>query len=261
MGKLPPGYLAKINRAKKHLEEFNGACCDYSGEGKAYFVVKNFDPRTKEFIFQLRVNSSPDVVSWSAIVGDCIHNARTALDHLFYRLVEIHNPAVLAGRTPTLQFPILKDATTFKGRHHLKDWVGDAPFALIEKLQPFNDMNGWNRNLLMFLHDFDIIDKHRLLLPAVSIADSVKIQPTTVENRTITLDGTLSISLEQLEDGAELGRLRASPLEDVVDLSIHLTFQVIFAGQPGPLFVTKCLEDVIGKVEEVAEEFRVFFSS
>ncbi|MGB8314741.1 MAG: hypothetical protein WCE69_09670, partial [Aestuariivirga sp.] len=108
---------------------------------------------------------------------------------------------------------------------------------------------------LSFLHDFDITDKHKLLLPAVSIADSVSIKTDTVENRTVILDGGVHLTLVQFEDGAELARLKVRNPNDVVDVHLHLTFQVIFQGQPGPLFVVQALEDAIDMVEAVAADF------
>lgn len=256
---LPDGFLAKVGRAKCHLDTLKSVVAPFSGEGKAYSIAKEFDAKTREFRFFLRVTTPPDITTWSLIVGDCIHNARTALDHLFWGLATKQNPSGVEGNTSSMNFPILKDFGTFNGRKaKLKSWVGEAALAKIEKLQPFNDALGWQRNALSFLHDFDIIDKHKLLLPAVSIADSARISADTVENREIVFDGNLTFSLRQFEDGAELARFVVRNPEDVMDMHIHITFQIIFQGQPGPLNVIMCLQDVIARVEEVGSEFQEF---
>lgn len=259
MGDLPTGYIAKLGRAKEHLEALKAAVSDFSGEGKAYTIIKTTNDQTGEFIFHLKVNIIPDLVYWSLMVGDCFHNARTALDHLFFGLVQRQNPNGVKEKASVMQFPILKDASTFKGRKYLKDWVGDAAFRMIEKLQPFNDAKGWQFNNLSFLHDFDIEDKHRLLLPAVSIVNNVQINTATVENRTVALNGQLNLLLVQFEDGAELGRFSPTPIKDVMDMNLRLTFEVIFQGQPGPMSVVKSLEKIIEMIEAIGADFRKFF--
>lgn len=248
--------MAKVRRAKSHLESLKAAVAPFSGNGEAYSIAKQFDADSGVFTFNLRVVSEPDIVTWSLIVGDCFHNARTALDQLFWALVIKQNPAGVQGNTSAMNFPIIKDPSTFNGRKvKLKKWIGEAALAKIEGLQPFNDARGWNRNLLSFLHDSDIIDKHKLLLPTVSIADSLDVTADSVENRNIVFDGKARLSLVQFKDGAELAQIKPQNLEDVMDMHLHLTFQVIFQDQPGPLFVVQSLEEIIDRVESVGSEF------
>ena len=171
-------------------------------------------------------------------------------------MIERQHPKGIKGNVATAKFPILKDRNTFKGREkRLKYWVGDRAFSLIERLQPFNDSRGSSRNHLMFLHDFDNIDKHRLLLPALSIADSARISAKTIEGRKAIIDGNIIFHLKQFSNGALIAQFKVRNPQDVQDLQLDLTFQVIFRGQPGPLFVVKTLEDTIKVVESVGTEF------
>ena len=227
---------------------------DFVGKGEAYSIVKEADRLTGEYAFKLQVQNIPPVVYWSLLVGDCFHNIRTALDHLFWGLVLREHPDGLKENTSALNFPILKDAGTFNGRKvRLERWVGHDVTKKLEEIQPFNDERGWNKNPLMFLHDFNNIDKHRLLLPAISVLNSGQIHTETVDNRNVTLNGFAT--LLQFEDGAEIARFQVQPPEDLVDMDYRVSFDVIFEGQPGPLRVIPSLERTIEVVEEVISEF------
>lgn len=248
------GFAAKIRRAKEHLGGLKESFSPFTRNGEAYNIVKKVNQQAGEFVFYLQVHREPPLIDWSLAIGDCLHNTRTALDHLFWALTVKHNPSGVSGKTSRSNFPILKRADTFKGRKtDLEGCVGSQAFALLEKLQPFNDPKGSNKNLLMFLSDFDNTDKHKLLVPAISISDSVKIIPETVDGREITLDG--HTTLLGFEDGTEIARFKVRNPADVVDLNLSISFDVVFENQPGPLRVLPTLASAIKVVEAVGSEF------
>lgn len=117
---------------------------------------------------------NPPVISPDAELtfGDCIHNLRSALDHLAYQLV------VLNKRTPGNKtfFPI-HDRPPRTGVKHLwrkRPLVRDVSvkaYRLIESVQPYKRGNIGGR--LAELRDLDNIDKHRHLLVTVQAIDWV----------------------------------------------------------------------------------------
>ena len=231
------------------------AVTDFSSAGKAYSIVGEANREAGEYIFRIHVQKEPPLVDWSLIIGDCLHNARTSLDHLFQGLMKKQNPGGVTGNISQANFPIFKDSATFNGRRlKIERWVGALALAILEDLQPFNDPRGWNKNGLMFLHDFDIIDKHRLLLPAISIQDSAEFGADTVDNRTVRVDG--AIRLLKFQDNAEIARFHVTPAEDVIDMHLSATFDIIFEGQPGPMRVIPNLERVIEVVEETSAKLK-----
>lgn len=126
---------------------------------------------------------------------------------------------------------------------------------MFERLQPYNTAGGWNKSPLMFLHDFDITDKHKLLLPAVKALDKGEIRTQTVDNRTVVFDGHAILLALELEDNAVIAHLKYRTPQDVVDVDYHPSFDVIFENQPGPMRVTPTLERVIEVVEGVGKDF------
>jgi hypothetical protein len=109
----------------------------------------------------------------SVVVGDVIHNLRSALDHLAWQLV------LLDGGQPTdsTQFPIYASATNAKGNPRnvtIQPGIHDQHIidALI-KVQPFTEAKYGHdpaSDPLWIIHRLNIIDKHRLL---VTIAHTI----------------------------------------------------------------------------------------
>lgn len=109
----------------------------------------------------------------SVVVGDVIHNMRSALDHLAWQLV------ILDGGQPTeaTQFPIHASPTNAKGSPRtvtIQPGISDRRIldALVE-VQPFSEAKYGHdpkTSALWIVHRLNIIDKHRLL---VTIAHTV----------------------------------------------------------------------------------------
>lgn len=103
--------------------------------------------------------SPPPPAGLTLLVGDAIHNLRSALDILVCDLARINGKS-----TKSLKFPFaesedaLKDA--IKKSNH-RNRIGDKATDAIEALRPFKGGN----LLLRGLHEMDLADKHRLILP------------------------------------------------------------------------------------------------
>lgn len=100
------------------------------------------------------------------IVGDCIHNLRSALDHLAFQLAVMNNAGTEAERK--IASPICEDGSDFKkfARHKVKPFVGKEAFAALQELQPYETVNPAKDAVLWVLSELDNIDKHRLLILA-----------------------------------------------------------------------------------------------
>jgi hypothetical protein len=99
---------------------------------------------------------------WSVIIGEIVHDIRSALDHLVYQLVvhATNNPPADDSRT---QFPIFDDVAKFQ-RHSLNmlKGVSNQAATLIKTFQPFSTGEGTN-SPLWHVNQLSNIDKHRTI--------------------------------------------------------------------------------------------------
>ena len=203
---------------------------------------------------------------WGIILGDVMHNARSALDHLVWQLV------LANGQRPGKHsaFPI---CTTEGGWNQAvanrAPNRGPSPLAGVsEKCWTFiRDQQPWTntevadvgRLPLANLRRFSNIDKHRMVHSTVAYLAG---QTPTIELGSpiawigweqFTPPGTL------LEDGAEVARVQVRLPPDVenphMDVHLNLPTSIMF-GQPGSEYVPivvfgKILDDVSTIVTEL----------
>lgn len=157
------GYapICKIKRAKHHIEELTRNIDGYLSEHPFELIVRN-DPSTEQrnyFIITKRV--IPE--NFSLMIGDAVHNLRTALDVLIFSMI-CHS----SKRPETIQFPFSKGADSLKNvilSRQIKA-AGDRVVKAIIDIRPYPGGD----DLLFGLHSLDIIDKHRLILTVGCVA-------------------------------------------------------------------------------------------
>jgi hypothetical protein len=144
----------KTERAKKHLTEINAEMAQVGNE-EMKVLLEQVNPTTGHRFeeFQTLPRMPFNAI---ATAGDIVHNLRTSLDHLANHLVFAN------GKKPTLrtEFPIAKDSPTYE-RDKVRKVEGMATVSkeAIDRLKPYKGGN----DPLWLLHDFDNIDKHRML--------------------------------------------------------------------------------------------------
>jgi len=125
--------MAKIERSKQHTRDFEIALKAFRDTNPYGFRIDD-DLQTGDKIHRIAIRSqTPD--SLSLIVGDAVHNLRSALDHLVWQLVEAN------GQKPTdrTMFPISKDAATYKTAKIRKiQGISAAAENLIDTIKPYN---------------------------------------------------------------------------------------------------------------------------
>ena len=160
------GVWVKIDRAKKHFNELRGEVAAFQNRNP-YFIITYCDTHSRHEVYQLEIIE--DIPTrWGGAVGDIVHNLRASLDLLANCLVR-HG-----GGTPTkyTKFPISSAA-----QHCRNDiasgLVGASLKArrLVERLQPYNGGRG---DAIFRLHELDIVDKHRLLVPVGGAHTNIK---------------------------------------------------------------------------------------
>ena len=226
--------LAKVERAKKHINDFDLAVRTWLFEANPYQVATKRDPQTRELIYYCpRVTPFP--YEFATTVGDAIQNLRSALDHLGTQLV------IANGKQPTRHtaFPIFDDLPRYEAesKRIVKGMRQDAIDA-IKAVKPYK---GGNDNLWR-LHRLNIVDKHRLLIAVGSVCGAHRVTPSVQRHlRKLWTDsqgskpfpweqlGSLMISTSAvrfpLQTGDEL--LREPPDAEVYE-QMQFTFDVAF---------------------------------
>lgn len=198
------------------------------------------------------------------IVGDCVHNLRSALDHLVYQL------AILNGAGPDAAsktaFPIYLKPNVFKNvvNDKVAPFISSTALTEIEALQPYNATDPPELDPLWVLSQLDNFDKHRLL---VVVAQEVRLDSFEVST---SAGQRIKQSVPDSEwhsavEGAELLRFDFSTGSPVaVNVKIKTATTVKFANV-GALWDGWIVEDVLdqtgGVVESVVDSFgKKFFS-
>jgi hypothetical protein len=221
------GVDVKICRAKAHAADLTQRV-KAATEPDRYAVVRqvNADGSVHSYF----IDNPPQVpASWSAIVGDLLHNLRSALDHLAWQLV------LLTGGTPDplkTVFPIRYPGAVPAAAPEIYglDTTHPAAFDIlraVDLLQPYHTWNKGSTDLLWYVHDLNRIDKHRKLLVAVTAsyqaAYGLPIEAVP------TLD---YLTPHPLEDGDQALVVQLPhPLPNLY-LNPNLTLEVILQGGP-----------------------------
>jgi hypothetical protein len=149
----------KAERAKQHLDELE--------KGLAAGMADQLHAVTMESDTESLYETGPFFILEStipAIVGDVVHNLRSALDHLAWQLVSV---GTASGETRTqgwekIQFPIAHSLDSFvsmKGR--ATEGARREAIEFLDRLKPYKGGN----DALWLLRQLDNADKHSFILP------------------------------------------------------------------------------------------------
>lgn len=166
------GVVAKLNRAKEQFDVLRTEMGGFSDrDPKPHFSRGYFDMNTWEWIERFQVREPPPL-RWGVMLGECVHNLRSALDHLVCQLT------LLDGGTmedcAQTQFPIASESEAqFEGMANrriprLSRWHR----AMVKRAQPYRAGDRFESHPLHVLAQLSNADKHRLINPTVSIIKS-----------------------------------------------------------------------------------------
>lgn len=151
------GPLLKLERASEHLKTLDAEVVEFL-EGEPYRTIETIEPETGDYVLSGEILRPPPA-HLGPIIGDIVHNLRSALDHLAYQLAIIGKDA--PGK---VRFPIFLDPGPGRncfdpwGMNQIK-WLPERAKVLIEEMQPYNAGQAW----LWTLHSMWLTDKHKLL--------------------------------------------------------------------------------------------------
>ena len=162
----------KLRRAQHHFDELERIVAEYLASGP-YEVDTKRDPNSRRLLYKIaKIHPFPSEIP--GVLGDVLHNLRTTLDHLAYRLV--YDSTGVAPPTH-IYFPIADSEADYRHRRdrQLQGASADAIVA-IDEMKPYR---GGNDDLWR-LHRLDIVDKHRRILLAGMALRSINIGPQMI---------------------------------------------------------------------------------
>lgn len=169
-----PAARAKLCRARRHLHELSEAIAAYKDSHPIRMILPTADEVAKGAPSSGYFDT-PDVPEMTAeIIGDIVHNARASLDLMVSEL------ALARGKsTNNVAFPFGENEQDFERQIQRKNLhrCGKGAMEVVRRLRPYKTGN----RKLRAVHDLDIMDKHRQLLPLPRIDATIEI--TTVSRK------------------------------------------------------------------------------
>ena len=265
------GVRVKVERAKHHFRDLKPRYERYQ-EVERYRVAEYDEADTGDLVRRFEVTEQPPPL-WGAIAGDCVHNLRSSLDLLVCEMVRANDRPV----TPDTAFYIAKSADAFESGYNGKiQGTPKCAVDLIKKAEPYQGAD----NPFWRLHQLDIADKHKLLVPvgvahkgttnSYSLADVLNAYPdaTTINLFDMPTAAGIGIIVPKLtfplDDGTEIyripARLRDNPLAQMnmnPEFSFDVAFGEVEVVEGEPLIPT--LDRLIQFVEDFVKLFPPLF--
>jgi len=216
----------KIERAKCHISELNSEIAEFLSHDP-YGVIIEDGPNSGQCSWTIRVREEVPV-HFPTILGDAVHNLRTALDILACDLVRLNQQSPKG-----VYFPFCLNRDDFEDtirKRHI-DRAAPEVVDIIRTLEPYEDGLGY---MLRAVHDLDIIDKHQLLIPIfhcvnIPYTSFSPSSPFPSDQIFFTLQSTHS---HRVKDGTVLCY---TPITDEIKVgqNLKVAFEIAFGdGQP-----------------------------
>ena len=204
--------------------------------------------------FDLVVSQLPDIPpACGVVLGDAIHNYRSALDHLAWALVARFGAKVSATAQSRIQFPMANSARAY--RDGLADRLPGVPAiphgAIIRRYQPYRRTD--QARAIRLLRDLSNRDKHRILIPTFVAPGAAALTATPINGEIV---GTVPLvsPLSRLNLNAPLSRIYVAPLVEPMGLRVEGDF-ASYATFGRGVQVKEGLRGINGTVRDILTEF------
>jgi|GEM_PF-1779524 len=212
------GARSKINRATKHIQDVESLAREVEQRHTSVVQKHPNGGCSIKYEFPGIDDTLRDI---SLATGDAIHNLRTALDHAW---VESFARLNLVP-TKWTRFPFPDGAQKLEDtlRGGKVDILAPKLFKWITDIKPYPGGNAGS-DVLCVLHEADIMDKHKLILPVVAYTGLSGIRVEDETGREITGDSWLLI-------GSGPAFLHLEPTVKIKDQG-HVSCQVVLSEFP-----------------------------
>jgi hypothetical protein len=205
----------KIDRAETHRQTLEAECRPWIEQHRAD-VVYEYDSDTTWHRFVVRtIDPAVAPLIWSIVLGELIHDLRSALDHTIWQLVLANN------RKPNRsnQFPIFSNQPKPGDLGGYLRGVAPGAQSEIKKLQPYLRPNRTEPEPIEIIGSLSNTDKHQTLHAAIAVAGPMlevsDIGFTTGPGPDPKAEFRWNQSLGAPIEGTELIAVRVTPPEGV----------------------------------------------
>jgi hypothetical protein len=169
---VPPDFSsvwAKLRRADEHFKCVEREVHEWMQNHIRTFSIRRNEEFTQTAFVAQMPGLEPDYERWASIIGDCVVNLRTSLDHLVYAVAKDETRNDPTAKIDNVSFLICDREADFDcwSRGRLK-YIPDKVRLAIKEVQPFARKHPEVPPLLSILRDLANADKHHLLQPAFS---------------------------------------------------------------------------------------------
>jgi hypothetical protein len=193
---------------------------------------------------------------WSLMLGDALHNFRSAFDALAWGMAHFNDAQ--PPKPKAIYFPICTEPKQWNDA--LKSWVGELDPEFQHRLrimQPFNYVPPGIPSVLRMIHDLDIQDKHKDFLTVSADMNGLALDGAVFKYEDADIVATPRIEMRtdvKFADGVVLGTLHAGATVEMVGqvflrptMQVQLTWEgrTYDVGTMLPQFITetrRCLD-------------------
>lgn len=253
------GIELKLDRA---LVQFNAlkSTIDILKTDKPYEFIPYANPQTGEIGSLIHIHKPVDPM-WGILIGEYVHNLRSALDHIVWQLVILNTGAPPTTKT---QFPIFKTEAgwNYQGRgEKFTHGASVGAKALVKTLQPFSTGEG-NTSPLWHLHEISNWDKHRTIAATHAVSHSISVKGIAGEIDALFVAGNGPIQNDAKIWAAWLTSTDVPFMDrfDKVNVEGQITVQIAFkdppavAGQPVVQILAAIGSRVVRTINRLHEE-------
>jgi len=255
------GCRAKIERANEHIKNLSLEYSAHANSGQ-YRIVQEYDTANGILVLKFAdVKTLPTRLS--VIIGDALHQLRSALDHSIHQLI-LKNGGIVTKKT---QFPVFQSHEGYVARGHpMISGLSVPAAALIESFQPYQLGTSAGEHPLWVLAELNNADKHRLLLvTAITMEGPLEFEfksALTIDTTT-RRPGEFDLCVRhggQIENGATFASFRTTAQE--VQMESQISSAVAFQedgfsrGKPVIPLLTETSAVVAGVIDRLGSEFK-----
>ncbi len=249
------GCRLKIEATTRHMQRLQEAINGFFEENlEVAPIVGEANANGTQYLFRVKSVIDYPARKWGVILGDAVHNLRSALDQLVWTFARDGN-----------------DRTAFPICLTERDWIVDAParywscppgfVRMLNDVQPYHrgDVNEARKHPLWILNALSNLDKHRTIPAIALVADSgeAEIVETSGILKMPSIHFLSGVPYEKDRVVAK-ARIKADPSssDPYIDAKLKMTFDVGFGKIPAaPSINFKSVEWEMYAVIEYAVAF------
>lgn len=209
------GVAAKIGRADALTDELEGRVNEFLVRLGDQAIESRVEPDHVRQAYRVIMQQPLVPHQIALLVGDVLHNLRSALDHLARALVEASGQEAIDGPGGTT-FPV---HTLRKRPARLVPSTWPEIDALVDAVQPYNSPDAERAgHPLLVLHQLNNTDKHRLLHVAVVAGNGrVVFRDRALHGQPIAADGKRYV-VRMLSDAEQI-----IPVDEALEVDPEMT--------------------------------------